>query len=148
MFEIWLVVYKVLEKSSSTDVRFGQTIQVSSGKTTVVDDANSPRYGFRFITDVGGYLEVHYIFETQDDYNFTTSWYNSGTYDINCDLSFDVWLKSKSSDKYTVKFKNSLTEIVYVNGAGEWSASGPQLYTAGKLIWWMSFTQLCWNNNC
>lgn len=78
---------------------------------------------------------MDYTFETGDVYIVTTPWYDPGTYDINCDLTFHVWIESMSTNKYDVVYKNSLTEIVYVNGAGEWSTSGPQLYTAGKLIW-------------
>ena len=128
------VAYRLLDKSSKYEIEFGQTLKVKDKEYTVADDSASPRYGFRFETDVGGKLEVHQKFGTVADSTFTTEWYDSGTQDITWDPIFKVWFKSKTAEKLDVKFTNTLTQVIYCNSEGEWSLTGPHCFAAGKTL--------------
>ena len=127
-----VVAYLSLEKSSAYEIKFGQTLKVKDSKYTVNDDSASPRYGFRFDTDVGGSLEVDQKYGTVAD--SSTKWYDSGTYDITWDPEFKVWFQSNTDDKFAVKFTKTTTQIVYFHEVGEWSLTGPHAFAAGKVL--------------
>lgn len=79
-------------------------------------------------------MEVHQKFGSVADASFTKEWYDSGTYDITWDPIFNVWLKSKSGDKFAVKFTKTLTQVIYLNEEGEWSLTGPHAFGASKVL--------------
>ena len=126
------VAYRSLDKSSAYEIKFGQTLKVKDKTYTVYDDSASPRYGFRFISDVGGSLEVHQKFGANDS-SFTTQWYDSGTNDITWDPVFKVWFQSKADDKFAVKFAKTTTQVIYCSEEGEWTLTGPHAFAAGKV---------------